>query len=378
MKITIIGAGIGGITTAIALEKKGFNVEIFESFSKMKRIGAGIVLANNAMQVYRRLNLTDEIHKKSNHISRLNIVDEQLDILSQVKLEGFEKRFDAHYRSIHRGDLQELLIENLTSTKLHFGKKLKNIIERENDIQVFFEDGTSHHTDVLIGADGINSVVRNHLFPKTSIRNAKQVCWRGITRVSIPTRFLKELNESWGNGRRFGIVPLVDNEVYWFALTNYKNDFRKEFSIEDLPHLFQSFHPIVQQILASTSKENIITNEINDLKPFAPWHHNKICLIGDAAHATTPNMGQGACQAIEDALALSICLEKENTPEEAFSSFQKLRTKKANGIISQSWQVGKLAQLENGFVRKSRNFFMKLVPASIGEKQSAKILELDY
>lgn len=378
MKITIIGAGIGGLTTAIALEQKGFEVEIFESFPQMKRMGAGIVLANNAMKVYQRLGLKDSIYKKSNHISELNVVDENLDILSQIKLESFEKKLGVHYAAIHRGDLQELLLQNLKTTVLHLGKRLKNIIENEHLIQLFFEDRSSHKTDILIGADGIHSEVRKHFFPKTEIRNAKQVCWRGVTHLRLPDRYRNGLYESWGKGVRFGIVPLVNDEVYWFAVSNYKNDFRKEFSTSDLPDLFKNFNPIIQQLLESTPSETILTNELNDLKPFTPWHLNKVCLIGDAAHATTPNMGQGACQAIEDALALSICFEKENTPEAAFRSFQKIRTKKANSIISQSWQVGKLAHLENNIGRKIRNFLMRKTPSSIGEKQSAKIFELNY
>lgn len=127
MKITIVGAGIGGLTAAIALEQKGFEVEIFESFPEMKRMGAGLVLANNAMQVFQRLNVADIIYKNSNRISSLKLVDEKLDVLTEINLKSFEKKLGVHYAAIHRGTLQEVLLKNLKTEKLHLGKKLQRI-----------------------------------------------------------------------------------------------------------------------------------------------------------------------------------------------------------------------------------------------------------
>ena len=347
MKITIVGAGIGGLTTAIALEQKGFEVEIFESFPEMKRIGAGLVLANNAMRVFQRLGLSDLIYKNSNHISSLKLVDEKLAVLTEINLKSFEKKLGVHYAAIHRGTLQEVLLKNLKTTKLHLGKKLIKIVEDKKTIHLHFEDGTIHNTNVLIGADGIHSLVRNHFFQNSEIRIAKQVCWRGVTQMKLPEKFAHEINESWGKGTRFGIVPLADGEVYWFALANYRNDFRTEFDNVDLEKMFSKYDPIIPIIIRNTPTDKIIVNAMNDLKPIKKWHNSNVCLIGDAAHATTPNMGQGACQSIEDALAISICLENENDIEKAFSNYQKIRIKKANGVINQSWQVGKMAQIEN-------------------------------
>ena len=378
MKITIVGAGIGGLTTGIALERKGFEVEIFESFPEMKRMGAGIVLANNAMRVFQRLGLSEMIYKNSNRISSLKLVDDKLDILTGINLKSFEEKLGVHYAAIHRGTLQELLLRNLKTTKLHLGKKLQRIEEINKTIHLHFEDGTSHQANILIAADGIHSVIRNHFFKETEIRNAHQICWRGITNINLPEKYAHEINESWGKGTRFGIVPLADGEVYWFALANYKKDFRTEFKDPDLEKMFSAYHPIIQKIIHSTPSDQIIVNEINDLKPIKKWHSHNVCLIGDSAHATTPNMGQGACQSIEDALALSICLEKESNIEKAFSNFQKLRIKKANGVINQSWQIGKMAQIENDFGRRIRNSMMKLTPDFLGKKQSEKMFELNF
>lgn len=378
MKITIIGAGIGGLTTGIALRQKGFQVEIFESFSTIKRLGAGIVLANNAMKVFKRLGLSEEIYQASNHIAKLKLVDENLKTLTQIQLQSFEKKLGVHYSAIHRGNLQNILLKHFPTEHLHLGKRLKHLIEFDQEIQLHFEDGSSHKTNILIGADGIHSVVRKHFFPKSKIRNAFQVCWRGVAKMDLPKKFISEINESWGKGTRFGIVPLADKEVYWFALANYQSDFQQEFRNADLEEIFSNYHPIIPEIIRTTPTNNIIVNAINDLKPLKKWYTKNVCLIGDAAHATTPNMGQGACQSIEDALALSICLEQEKEIEIAFANFQKLRMDKANGVTHQSWNIGKMAQLENGIARKIRNLMMRATPNFIGEKQSEKLFELNY
>lgn len=293
-------------------------------------------------------------------------------------MQKFEQKLGVHYAAIHRGNLQEVLLRNFPTTHLHLGKKLKQLTQNDDKIELSFEDNSTHQTNILIGADGIHSAVRQHFFPKSKIRNAHQVCWRGITKINLPEKFAHEINENWGKGTRFGIVPLADGEVYWFALASYRKDLRTEFEEVNLEKMFSNYHPIIQKIIHTTPSSQIIINEISDLKPIKKWHTNNVCLIGDAAHATTPNMGQGACQSIEDALALSLCLEEEKSIEKAFSNFQKLRIKKANWIINQSWQIGKMAQIENDLGRKIRNSIMKITPDFLGKIQSAKIFKLNF
>jgi len=378
MKITIIGAGIGGLTTAIALEQKGFEVEIFEAAPEMKRVGAGIGLANNAMKVYQRLGLQKEIEKAGNKIASLNVVDENLVTLSQIYLEAFEKKMGVHYLSIHRGDLQEVLLENLKTKNIHLNKRLEKIEEHEDYVQLTFEDDSTYRAVLLLGADGIQSKVRKNIFPNVNIRIAKQACWRGVCKYELPQEYAHALNESWGYGTRFGIVPLANNEVYWFAVAPYEKDFRKEFEGIELKDLFKGFNPLVYDLLEATPKNQTILNEINDLELMDRWFTNRVCLIGDAAHATTPNMGQGACQAIEDALALSIALETEKESKAAFQKFQNSRQRKANSIIKQSWSVGKLAHLPKGYKRKMRNAGMRIVPSWVGARQTAGVFKLNY
>ena len=374
MKIDIIGAGIGGLTTAIALEQKGIKTRIFEQAEQIKPVGAGIILANNAMQVYEKLGFRKLIEENGNPISSMNITKSSLKPLSKIDLSYFEQKHNTKNIAIHRGTLQQILIDKLKSTKINLDHKLTSIVENTNGYSLEFENGERIQSSTVLGADGLNSVVRQNLFPNNSIRNANQICWRGITEYELTIKFRNELNEAWGKSERFGFVKIAQNKVYWYALKSFKKN-KKEFSIHDLEQYFGDYNSVIKGIIKSTKKEQINTAEISDLKPTNIWYKKNVCLIGDSAHATTPNMGQGACQAIEDAYVLSECLSKYKTTK-AFSEYQNLRLSKAHQVVKASWLVGKMAHLSNPILIGLRNQMLRLTPSSVNRKQNEQIFQL--
>lgn len=187
----------------------------------------------------------------------------------------------------------------------------------------------------------------------------------------------RNLNEAWGKGKRFGFVAISKNEYYWFAVANYKNNYQEEFQNVDLVDFYSDFNHVISKMIRSTPKENLLTNEILDLKPISNWYKNNICLLGDSAHATTPNLGQGACQAIESSMVLANCLAKHKSAEKAFKEFQAIRIKKATDIVNTSWQLGKMAHLENSLLIKLRNFVLRKTPEKIAYKQTRRLFEID-
>ena len=370
MNIAIIGAGIGGLTTALFLEKLGVPVQIFEQSSVIKPIGAGIILAHNAMQVFDELGLKESITNLGNPLTSINITTEKLEIIKKIDTQHFDKKFDANSVAIQRGVLQEFLINKLQTNCLHLNKK---VIDFKMGIknEVVFSDGDERTFDIVIAADGIHSIIRNKAFSKSIIRNPNQTCWRGISNTMLPMKFHTELNEMWGEGSRFGFVKISRDEVYWYAL----HSSHKRLEKSDLLAHFEDYDPIVSNVISKTELDKMFQSEILDLKPIPSWFKNNVCLLGDAAHATTPNMGQGACQAIEDAHIISHYISKYD-PAIAFSKYESLRKAKADMIVDMSWRLGSISQIQNPFFRAFRNFAIRAIPRKYNIKQSEKIYQL--
>ncbi len=371
--VSIIGAGIGGLTTALTLKQHGVPVRVFEGAPVLKPVGAGIILANNAMQVFRQLGLAKKIAEAGNKISQLKITDAQLSSLSVADLAVYERKYGVSNTAIHRGELQRILASALGYEHIELAKRLIKI-EKSGPFHLTFEDGSTASSAVVLGADGIKSVLLKLLFSENTIRNAGQVCWRGICPLSLPEQYQGELNEAWGQGRRFGFVKINEKQVYWYALANAAYAHTE---VDRLGDLFREFHDLVATIIAATPREQLITSEITDLKPMQKWQHENVCLIGDAAHATTPNLGQGACQAVEDAYVLGKLLTAGTALPDAFADYERLRKKKAHAIVRSSWNIGKLAHLDSRVGVWLRNTLLKSLPAAANKQQMDMIFELN-
>jgi len=370
MSIAIIGAGIGGLTTAFFLEKLGVSVQIFEQASEIKPVGAGIILAHNAMQVFDKLGFKEAIAKLGNPLTSININTDRLEIINKIEMQYFDDKFAVNSIAIKRGVLQEFLINQLQTDCINLNKKVVDV-KIGNNTSLFFSDGDEIECDAVIAADGINSVVRHKLFKENTIRKPNQMCWRGISNIRLPLKFQSELNEMWGKGSRFGFVKLSTNEVYWYGL--HCSHLKLEKS--DLLNYFKDYDPVVNEIISQTNFDKVFNSEIFDLKPISSWFNNTVCLLGDAAHATTPNMGQGACQAIEDAYVISHYISKHPI-NIAFSKYERLRKSKAEMIVNLSWKLGALSQIQTPVISAIRNFAMRSIPAKYNRRQSEKIYKL--
>lgn len=373
-KIAILGAGIGGLTVALAFKQKGFNVTVYESAAEIKPVGAGIGIANNAMQIFKKLNIHEKIENAGVKVSSMNITDHQLRSLSIIDLKEFEVKYGVCNISIHRAVLQNILAEEIGFENIKLSKRLVKI-EQDENVKLFFEDGSVETADVVIAADGINSVVRNQLFDPSQIRDTNQICWRGVSKISLPKDYNNKAVEAWGNGKRFGFVQINKYETYWYAVVNESLINQQEDSLENL---FKDFNSDVLEIIKNTSEDTVIKNRIIDLKPIHKWYNKSVCLLGDAAHATTPNLGQGACQAIEDAYLLAELYQEDKPIEIVFEEYQKVRIKKAHFIVNSSWRIGKMAHLESGFLIYFRNLIMRSIPTSANNKQLQSIYNVDY
>lgn len=376
MNISIIGGGIAGLSMALALEKNGITPTVYESAAELKPVGAGIALAFNAMKASRWLGVYNEIKKLGNPLNNARITNHKGKILSNFHYENHLDLFGEVSVAIHRWDLQEALRSALKSTQIITGKKASSFTQNQEGVEVGFEDGSSITSSIVIACDGIHSIFRQQLIPGSGSRYSGYTCWRGIGILPETYPWKDTMIESWGPGLRLGIVPLTENRVYWFAVKNApQNDEQMKLSTkEQILSYFNIWNKDMLSVIEKTEDNQIILNDISDIDPIDKFDFGNILLAGDAAHATTPNMGQGGCQAIVDAAVLGKILESGSSITEAFSLFEKKRVDKTSRVILNSRQFGKMAQTENRFFIFIRNLLFKAVT----ERSSAKrILWLD-
>ncbi|WP_326983674.1 FAD-dependent monooxygenase [Chryseobacterium sp. MYb264] len=369
-QISIIGAGIGGLTLGNILKQHNLDFTIYESAPEIKPIGSGIMMAINAMQIFDQLGLKEKIENAGNKIHGISITDENLKLISKTNVLALEKKYNSFNVAIHRADLQRILAENIGFENIQLNHALHSVQKKQN-YSLSFENGNEIESKIVFGADGIHSKIRNQVFKKGTIRNTKQICWRGLAEFDLPEEFQQEAIEAWGKGKRFGFVKMSEKKIYWYAVINQSKHNR----YHSLEESFNGFHPLILKIIEATSQENIIQNDIIDLSPIPKWHVENLCLIGDAAHATTPNLGQGACQAIEDSYVIGKLLENSKNFNQIFEEFQKIRRKKVNYVVNTSWKIGQISQWEKGTLL--RNFMFRLVPESFNQKLVEKTIRLE-
>lgn len=372
---TIIGAGIGGLTTALVFEKLNIKYQLFEKSKAPNALGAGIWLAPNALQVLEFAGVLDAIFKVGNVVNRITLSNEKLKLLVDSSQLPAKEKYGFSTLAIHRAKLQLALIEAIPKDKIHWNKAFKSFKQLNNTVSVDFTDGSQTETKYLIGADGINSKVRSQLFTKSQIRYSGQTCWRGVMKTALPPEYKDRGIEMWGKGIRFGLSQLSNNETSWFAVKNSEAFQKDDKTVlkEKLSKLYKDFHPIVQKLINNTDIKDILRNDITDLKPIKHWQKDTVCLIGDAAHATTPNMGQGGAQAIEDAYYLGKLIV-ENKNKNIFEQFEKKRYKRVNSIVKQSWYTGKIANLKTGTT--IRNNIFSIIPTKLIDRNMHSVYNL--
>lgn len=372
MKITIIGAGIAGLTTAIALRKSGFETEIFEAAPVIDHVGSGLGLAPNAFKALSVIGLADKIRRCGSKMYFFEIHNKNGKVLSKVSGNDFGENI-----AIHRADLHNALVEEIPAGTLHTGKKASGFTEIGKTIRISFEDGTTHDTDFLIIADGINSALRNIVAPEATVTYSGYTCWRGV--VDNPGKEMKGAYEIWDPKGRFGYVPLPGNRIYWFAcIPAPEGKQLAHLTLDDLEKHFGGFGHTVRHLIGNTSPTEVVYDDIREMEPLKNYSYGNILIIGDAAHAATPNMGQGACQAIEDAVVLARTMAKRPSVQRSFSSFEKKRLARTHYIIRQSGKIGRIAHIQNPFLAKLRDFIMPLLPKSFQRNQFRKLYKIEF
>jgi 2-polyprenyl-6-methoxyphenol hydroxylase-like FAD-dependent oxidoreductase len=374
----IIGGGIGGLCSAIELRQIGIDVRVYERTDAFERVGAGLAVWANAIRALRKLGLADQVIEAGSIIRRAEIRGPSGKIFQTGDFGEFERQFGEPSVGIHRAELHRVLISALPAEALQLGMKCTGVEQDANKVIIHLANGQIDQADCVIAADGLRSAVRQQLFPETQLNYAGRTSWRGVveTRDAVA---LGIICQTWGRGDRFGFVSVDRNHVYWFAVTNLPEGKtppaaeRKEF----LRRRFQGWHHPIEHLMDVTATETIVEAPIYDIEPLARWSQGRITLLGDAAHAATPDMGQGACMAIEDAVVLARCLSQEKDLAAALNRYEAQRKPRTTWMMNQSRAVGRVAHLDNRLLCTIRDFMITVVPDRFAKRQFEKMLNYE-
>ena len=204
----IIGAGIGGLSTAIALQRRGVALRVFEAASTLSPVGAGILVPPNAMNILGRYDLAGQVRGKGIPIESFVVLDRHGRVISKLSASYTQNGVSQQAVAIHRGQLQQVLLGALSPDTLSTGKQCVQISTHTDHAEAMFGDGTKASADFIVGADGIHSAVRKLMFPDSALRYSGQTCWRGVATITLPVQWANQLTEVWGVCGQFGFVPI--------------------------------------------------------------------------------------------------------------------------------------------------------------------------
>lgn len=338
MNVVIIGAGMGGLTTGIALKKFGHQVRIFEQTEKILPVGAAISLWSNGVKCLNYLGLTDKIAKLGGQMDDLAYVDGLTgDVMTQFSLLPLIEEVGQRPYPVARADLQNMLMDEFGRDQIYLGKKMVSLEDKTDSVEVHFSDGSSTQADLLIGADGTHSLTRTYVLgQQVQRRYAGYVNWNGLVEISEDLAPAQQWTTYVGEGKRASLMPVADGKFYFFldvplpaGLDNNRDEYKKL-----LKQYFVDWCQPVQQLIERLDPQKTNRVEIHDIEPFTQFYKGRVVILGDAAHSTTPDIGQGGCQAMEDAIYLARSLQINTLGlEDALRRYQNKRNERANELV---------------------------------------------
>ena len=370
----IIGAGIGGLASAIALRKVGYSVQVFERAAEVRGIGSGLSLWSNAMWALYVLGVSDEVLRLGSVVDITRSQTADGEVLSDVHVGTIARKLGVPTVCIHRADLHQILLRAAGAEYVQTSVPCIGFTQDSQGVTALLENGIHARADLLIAADGIHSVIRRQLIGPEEPRYSGYTCYRSV--VSFVHRSMPPgvALTALGHGVEFGLFPCGMGRVYWFATHN------QPAAQPDSPlgrkgdclAAFAGFSEPFIQVLHATPESSILRHDVYDRTPLAHWGEGRVTLLGDASHPMTPNLGQGACMAIEDAVVLAHCLRSEPDVAVALRSYETARRERTALMTTRSLYAGKILTLEDGVLSWLRD---RLMQSKLGESQAESVLE---
>jgi 6-hydroxynicotinate 3-monooxygenase len=340
-RIAIIGAGLGGTAAAALMQRAGYSVRLYEQAPSFSRLGAGIHLGPNVMKIMRRMDCEDALNVMGSHPDYWYSRDWKTgEAIAQIPLGDFAlKEYGASYLTVHRGDFHALMTEAIAPGTIEFNKCLSGIEELDHEARLTFADGSVETADIVIGADGVNSKIRDHLLGAQPPRYTGYVAHRAVFAASRLGADPFDLCVKWWSEDRHMMVYYVSarrDEIYyvtgvpqaeWPAGQSVAPSSRDE-----MREAFAGYHPSVQKLIDATPE--VTKWPLLERDPLPLWSRGRLVLLGDACHPMKPHMAQGAAMAIEDAAMLTRCLDEVGTNDyaNAFALYEANRAERASKV----------------------------------------------
>ena len=368
-RIAIIGGGIAGLTAAVALARNGLAADVYEQAPALEEAGAGVGLWPNAMAALEPIGLAEKAARLAVTVARQGVRRSDGTWLMYFPWDLMVERWGAGVTLVHRAELQQLLAAELDPAAIHLGARCTGIEDGDEGVTARFADGRVAQADVLVGADGVRSVVRHALFGPAPLHYRGYVTVRGITAAgSVPLP--ADGAETWGRGARFGLGPTSGDRIIWWATWN------TQAGADDggdtaarMRELFGTWHDPIPAIIDTLPKTAGIRSDICDRRPTRTWSRGRVALLGDAIHPMTPDLGQGACQAIMDATTLASCLAAAPDGRAALRDYQRRRWRNAAISTMMARTLGAMGQWDGRVMCTARNSLARAMPLALQLRQ---------